>query len=209
MKLKATDTDERDGRFLLDAYSVITYPQTSDAPKWFVSFGSLLWYIRDRNQGKRLEGDLDVSLFEPVNARQLIGIANEFRFKLLGQIINDVTGAPFQIVLKHETGRVLDLYFWHETKKYYWHTYDFYNRGKKIPSEYVFKATPKRDMDGDVWKYLVCDRIPEFHFPHKYGALLDIWYPGWYVPDSRFGQSHAAKTVEIKSCKKIGKLDEC
>lgn len=201
-------TEEADVRFLLDVYNIVNFHWKNDPPRWFVSFGSLLWYIRDRNQNKKLEGDLDISLFSTVDAKHFTQMAEEFRFKPLGMVVNDVTNRPLQMSFKHvDTKRTLDLYFWYKGRKYYWHTYDYYGEKKKIPGKYVFKGTPISMMEGDLYQYLIYDRIAPFNFPQKYGTLLDTWYPGWYVPDAKFGQSIAVKQVTLKSCRELEKLD--
>jgi len=99
----------------------------------------------------------------------------------------------------------VDIFFWIKSGNNYWHTYDrkleFPKNG--IPSEYYFKATPALAFKGEPYRYVWEEIAVPINVPRLYGTLLDIWYPGWFIPDRNFGQSRAVKEVKVKSCKNL------
>ncbi len=176
--------------------------------RWFMGFGSVLYFIRDRNLKKPYEWDYDACVF-PKNEAEINNIMLSMEsngFILEKQVINDVTKCPFQLVYKHKrTQMCADLFMMFEAHGYYWHTYDYKMEfpANGIPSSYFFKGVGKEAFEGTPWKYVWEENIPPLYFPCKYGTLLDVWYPGWYIPDSRFGQSRYEKMIEVPNCIKL------
>jgi len=174
--------------------------------KWFMSFGALLYFIRDRNMGVKFEQDLDITVLGNISMKRLVQAMDEWGFRPKSKIVDDHTKRPFQIVFASETMPCfIDVFLWKKSGDYWWHTYDYYGEHPKngIPSKYIFKGTPEWAMKGEVYKYNWEEITGDMNFPCLYGSLLDIWYPGWFVVDKNFGQSHAAKTVKVKTCKKL------
>lgn len=180
-------------------------PQNSH--EWFISFGTLLYFLRDKPMGIKFKGDFDVSLIHgQIDHQRLITSFGEYGFVLKNKVVDDRTGIPFQLVFKSEQYKTsVDVYFWVKANGYWWHTYDYQNLFPKkgVLPNYIFKGTNKHAFEGDYSRYTWDDRIPALNLPKKYGTLLDIWYPGWFIPDRNFGQSHAEKTVELKTCKHL------
>jgi len=173
--------------------------------KWFLSYGTLLYYIRDFRMEKPYEWDYDVCLFN-ADAEAVMLSMESSGFHLHKKIVNDVTGEPFQLVYKHNRmEKYADLFFMFDVGGYTWHTYDFDMEMPEdgIPKNYRFKGVPSEYFEGEVFKYMWFDNIPKLPFPCKYGTLLDTWYPGWFIPDSNFGQSRCQRIVETKSCVKL------
>lgn len=175
----------------------------SEGPhRWFISYGALLWFIRDKNMKKKFRQDFDISIFEDSDLTMIERFFREFGIEKKSEFKNDQTGEPLKMVF--ESYKDIDIFMQIKANGYYWHTYDYYGEFRETPKKgYVFKGVPCRLMDGDTWKYSLDDRVPEVHLPQKYGSILDVWYPGWFIPDSRFGQSRAVKTVTLRNCKKL------
>jgi len=176
--------------------------------KWFISFGSLLYFIRDRNMGVNFEQDFDVSVLGECDYNRVIEFMGQWSFEVKRRILDDQTKEPLQLVFKSKSIHfVIDVYFWRKYNGYWWHTYDYYGEHPKNgkPSKYVFKGTPKDAMSGEPWKYNWEEITGDINFPKNYGTLLDIWYPGWFVPDANFGQSKAEKKITVKNCKHLDK----
>ena len=179
--------------------------------KWFISFGALLYFIRDKNMGVPFEQDLDVSVLGKCDHKRLIHFMEQWGYEVCGRTVNDQNKEPFQLVFKSQSIRFsIDVFFWKKYNDYWWHTYDYYGEHPKkgVPKKYVFKGTPAWAMKGDVWQYNWEEIAGNLSFPNLYGSLLDIWYPGWYVPDKNFGQSRG-KIVKTKNCKHLDKELKC
>ena len=179
--------------------------------KWFLSFGTLLYFIRDKNMGVPFEQDFDVSVLGPCDEKRIINFMGQWSFEVCNRILNDRTKEPLQLVFKSKSiPFCIDIFFWKKHNDYWWHAYDYYGEHPKsgIPKKYVFKGTPKRFFKGEVWKYNWTDLTGNLNFPNLYGTLLDYWYPGWFVPDKNFGQSKGT-TVKVKTCKDLDKELKC
>ena len=200
---------EETGQIVNRIYNIFTHTNEPENPtRWFISFGAMLYFLRgDKRMGKPFDGDFDISLLDRIPEPTLINNMESFGFTLEKKIINDITGEPFQMVFKGVDHLVkdirLDVFFWIRVGSYYWHTYDYHMEFKNRPREYVFKGTPATAFDGEFWEYTWEDIAPPLKFPCLYGTLLDIWYPGWFLPDPKFGQSKAAKIVKLKTCKNL------
>lgn len=172
---------------------------------WFVSFGSLLWFIRDKNMGKKFNTDLDISVLGQIPCKEVEQVFEQYNFCLVKKLVDDKTGLPLQMVFEYTVSQdqkfSLDLYFWVKTKRYWWHAYDYYLEEKKIPSKYVFKATDRRLMECKVEKMIWEEIAPPLKFPSLYGSLLDAWYPDWLTP--RKEMSKAAHVAKVKTCKNL------
>ncbi len=171
--------------------------------KWFVSFGSLLYLIRDKKHGIEFNQDIDVSVVGPHNFEKIDVSLRENGFERVSIIENDQNNEVLFADYKSPNGLSLDLFFWIETPGYLWHTYDYMREGKRNPSFYHFKAVPKYMMEGEPYKYIWFDEISPLKIPKYYGTLLDYWYPHWFIPDSDFGTSKTLYKVEVKTCNNL------
>jgi len=191
--------------------------------KCFLCFGSLLFFVRDKQF--RVDDDIDIGVIgnhEPVIA------AFSSMFTPISKVIDDITKKPYQMTFKsHLCSGSIDLYFWHKKEGYYWHTYNtmLEKIPAGIPSKYVFKGIPAACFDvspeiiakyqedirygramntNGTWSHLI-PQCPEegisMPLPFNYGWCLDVWYPSWCVKMPNFGVSEAAKTFTVKSCK--------
>jgi len=189
---------------IMNLSNCLNYKPGSEGPcRWFLSYGAVLWYIRDRNMGKPFKQDFDISIFDGDDFRHIEKFLAEFSFHKKSQFLNDKNGKPFKMVFGGGAFDI-DIFLQFKMNGYYWHTYDYYGEFKDIPRKgYVFKGIPCELFDADPYKYEWDERIPPVNFPPNYGHLLDIWYPGWFIPDARFGQSKAVKVVKTKNCKNL------
>lgn len=209
-KIKGGAMEEsEEGNLICKIYDAMN--NTNAQVSWFVAFGTLLYFIRDKNMGKKFKTDFDIAVFlTPGSNWNAFMLGMEERgFHKKRVIINDVTNQPLQAVFsREEVGFDFDLFFMIESGNYIWHTFDtkMENPRKGIPSEYVFKGVEKAAFHGGTIKYLWNDLSPGLNFPIKYGTLLDKWYPGWFIPDARFGQSKCDRIVKMSSCKDIKEL---
>jgi len=185
-----------DSEHVAQAVNVIgTVMNTLDV-KWFVSFGALLYFIRDKNMGIPFDQDFDISVLGDINREQLAQRFSEFGFPLKNKYPKK--GKPYQMVFKHHDILLsIDVFMWVEANGHWWHTYD------QGSSKFVWKGTPERMFRGDTYSYPWVDIVPDLRFPNLYGTLLDYWYPGWYVPDKQFGQSQG-KIVKLGDLKNLG-----
>ncbi|HUS90074.1 MAG TPA: hypothetical protein VMW91_12060 [Desulfosporosinus sp.] len=182
--------------------TILNHPYKREMPpRWFISFGALLYFLRDKKMGKKLRQDVDISVFEDAPVKNIIDSFTQYQFKVRTYMVDDVTNKPLHVVLKGYLD--VDIFIWIKANGYYWHTYDHDMSGEKVPKQYVWKGTPCELMDGEVWKYHWDERVSPLNFPRLYGSLMDYWYPGWYVPDARFGQSRCEKIVKLKTCKNL------
>ena len=190
-------------------------------PKWFISFGALLWFIRDRLLGVPLEQDIDISMFYGDLKRDyLIGKFREYGYELRDELLENYGRRPLKMTFKPTDPSLykvdIDIFFWIVGKKYCWHTYDMYNRGKTMLDEYQFKGTPREYLMGDTVSHVWEEIAPTVKLPEKYGSLLDTWYPpqrdadgkiipgtGWLVRNRKYGQSKCDATRNIKDCKNL------
>ena len=182
--------------------TIMNHPfKNEEPPTWFISFGTLLYFLRDKKRGVPFNQDIDISIFEDAPIKHIIDCFTQYDFKLKDLMINDVTKKPLHIVFKKDYS--IDIFVWIKSHSYYWHTYNHNMDRKKVPDKYVWKGTPCELMEGPVWKYYWDERVCPLNFPNKYGSLLDYWYQGWIIPDSRFGQSRAEKIMTLKTCKNL------
>jgi len=192
-------------------------------PKWFVSFGSLLWFVRDRLLGRPLEQDIDVSLeFGTFPRDHLISRMLDYNYKLSGEVLDNHLKYPLQMTFSPSREMYpvdIDVYFWVIGKKFAWHTYDVNHTKKIILNEYVFKGVPADYITAPTVSYVWEEIAPEVKFPSMYGSLLDYWYPpkkgtdgkflpntGWMVQDKQYGQSQAAAVKTLKTCKNMAEV---
>lgn len=164
--------------------------------KWFISFGSLLYLVRDR--GKPFNQDIDISIIGEHRFDRILNQLLNNGFTLTNRVINDVTKEPLFVELKSPSGIMVDVFFWIREGDNYWHTYDYMREKKEIPTTYVFKSLPAYMFDGAPYKTEF--EGVELNLPNKYGTLLDYWYPNWFIPDEEFGQSLCQTRKELKSC---------
>lgn len=166
----------------------VLLPNGETYQKWFISFGTLLYLVRDF--GKEYTTDIDVSVVDDYDPDRISYGLEQNGFVVQQKIIHSVTGEPLFIAYETSSGNHVDIFFWKKFNDYYWHTYDYnMERPDGIPRQYVFKGTPAHMFDGVPVKFKWFDLISDTKIPFKYGTLLDYWYPGWVTPDPDFGQS--------------------
>ena len=170
--------------------------------KWFASFGTLLYMIRDKNLGVEYTQDIDISIIAPYNQEKIISRFEEDGFQIVTIIRNDLTDEILFVDFKSPNGISLDLFFWIECNGHLWHTYDYWaeRNSNGIPGKYHFKSLPNWMVSGDPYKYQWFNEELEIKIPKLYGTLLDYWYPHWFIPDNEFGQSRTNKIIELKNC---------
>jgi hypothetical protein len=182
--------------------TIFNHPYSNERPyRWFVCFGALLYFLRDKKMGKKFDQDVDISVFEDMPMKNIINAFEQYSYKLKVCMINDVTKKPLHVVLKGY--KSIDVFVWVKANGYYWHTYNEDMSADKIPKQYLWKGVPCELMEGEYWRYYWDERVSPLNFPHLYGSLLDYFYPGWFVPDANFGQSRAEKVVRLKTCKNL------
>ena len=209
---------------LLSISTVFDQEYRADGNKhlWFVSFGTLLYFLRDKPLGRPFNTDFDISCrFGEISADELVVRFSGYGYCLKKKTVSDVDGRPFQMVFAPD-GSVdlpeidIDVFFWVGANGFMWHCYDFYNENKNIPTKYVFKGIPYEHFPKGVVSYSWDETANNLNFPEGYGGLLDDWYPpkrdandnavantGWIIQDRRFGQSKAEKIVTLNTCKNM------
>jgi hypothetical protein len=194
----------RDLMNLNSSLDVLT-PDGSKYIKWFLSFGSLLYAIRDKKNNIPFTQDIDISIVGTSDYERIKTSLQGNGFQINNYIKNDLTDEVLFADFKSKHGLNIDLFFWIEHNGFMWHTYDYMaeHPSDGIPGQYHFKGTPAWMMKGEPFKYRWFDNISPLKVPHLYGTLLDYWYPHWFIPDSEFGQSRAQITVEPKTCKNL------
>jgi len=169
--------------------------------KWFVSFGTLLYLIRDKKHGKEFDTDMDISIVGEHNFEQIDGNLKENGFEECTRIINDTTKSILFASYKSSNGLHLDLFFWIKVDNYYFHTYDYMRDSTDgRPSFYHFKSLPPYMFEGDTINYEWIESMSPLKIPALYGTLLDYWYPNWFTPDEDFGTSRCDEILEPKTC---------
>jgi hypothetical protein len=177
-----------------------------DGPNsWFVAFGALLYFIRDKRMNKPFATDLDICVpGEMVDASAMVKAFEQCKFKVEKHITID-DGKTLQVTFrKMHVPTDVDVFILHKRNGMYWHSGALNLEQTKdgtLP-QYTFKGIPC-ELIGETVKYKWNSRIEKVQFPAKYGSLLDTWYPGWYIPDSKFGQSRAPVVKVVKSMKEL------
>jgi hypothetical protein len=172
--------------------------------KWFVSFGTLLYLIRDKKHGKPFETDIDISIVGEHNFKHINDSLLNNEFKQNTCIRDSVTDEVYfaNYVSPHKLH--LDLFMWFEAGQNYWHTYDYMGDAKDgIPSFYHFKSTPKFMFEKETIKYNWFEDMSSVKIPALYGTLLDYWYPNWFKPMPDFGVSLCDVIYEPKNCENL------
>jgi len=167
-------------------------------PRWQLAFGALLYFIRDKNMGKPFNTDMDISLFHgDADPARVWRNMEHLGFRRGNQVV-DSAGDVLKMDFKNPMfGFSIDLFYWKRKDGFYWHTFD---SGMEFPKDgrlrkYVFKGTPCYLLDGDEWEYRWFDECDKVHLPRAYGAVLDYWYPGWFIVDKNFGYSRCTNTI--------------
>lgn len=193
---------------------------------WFYCFGTLLEFIRDRTI--TLKQDIDIGcIYGEADSNKIITTFENMGYKEEGILLEDVHKNPINV--KFFGGKeypTIDVYFWIPIGEKIYHAYDYYKEMRKIPSRYYLKgvdkslmmprketitaelATPNRSnvlTEKGAWRYDIFGDNSGYtvNCPFSYGALLDLWYPGWYIHDKNFGYSRAKYIKEIKSFKEL------
>ena len=190
---------EKDLRLIADILDC--YRPEEGYDDWFVSFGSLLYIVRDMKHGEDLEQDIDISLFKRNAYEEIRKELLDSGFLFQHHIKHDITGETLNAHFKSPDGLPLDIFVWIEHDGQFWHTYDYYLEKPEdgIPSSYHFKSCPINLLDG-THKIDFNINGDYLRVPKNYGTLLDYWYPNWFVPDKNFGVSKAETIKTLKSC---------
>ena len=180
----------------------VLLPNGEKYHKWFFSFGTLLYLIRDF--GKEYATDIDVSIIDDYDAQKIDYSLLQNGFVETQRIVDSVTNEPLFISYVTPRDNHVDLFFWKKVNNFYWHTYDYgMSRPRNgIPKNYTFKGTPAFMFDGDPIKFKWFDLISDVKIPALYGTLLDFWYPNWVKPDPEFGQSNSY-IVTTENCSNL------
>jgi len=205
-------------RAIADIFGDIKRKDQSN-PTWFVSFGTLLWYVRDRLLDRPFEQDFDISLiYGELRREELIERFKSQGYELDNELLDNYHRKPLQMTFKPKATGLwpadIDLFFWVIGQNYAWHSYDMFNRRQQVQDEYTFKATPKEIFTAPTVQMIWDEIAPPLSFPSKYGSLLDCWYPptkgpdgaylinsGWLFQNKQYGQSRAETMKTLKSCK--------
>jgi len=215
-------SDEATARMIQSVSDIFTQLECH----WFVAFGALLYFIRDKKMGVEFDTDMDIAVRQDeVSRSDIIGKMYEYGYELQKEVLDNHSRKPLQMVFVPNgmhagvLNTSIDVFFWVIGERYAWHTYDTYGKNQPILDSYTFKGTPKKLITGPtiqyVWEEIACP----LNFPSKYGSLLDIWYPptkdaegkyvqntGWLYPNRQYGQSRSAMTKTVQSCKGMGEL---
>lgn len=175
---------------------------TRDArARWFISFGSLLSFIRDNGN---LDSDWDISMFYGLEASAVERAVCSLGHFALSEKVMDPEGVlplkmTFTAVDPRMHGHNIDIFFWVETPLYYWHTYNFFQEKTADGrlSQYRFKGIPKEYFACADIRYIWPETKSEGVFPLQYGTVLDYWYPGWKLPMSQFGYDSTSMSRQI------------
>lgn len=179
--------------------------ESGGTPEWFISFGTLLGFIRER--GKNI-GDIDVSMFyEDGCGNQLINLMCQFNFKVNKKIVDPLLKDPLYVSFvpvdrKMYGDNHVDIFFWFKgADNRYYHTYDYEmtNPTGGPQKEYIFKGVDGDILRGASWHEVWPSLNQVVRLPSKYGSLLDYWYPGWMRKDEYFGQSKTEYFVRVKN----------
>jgi hypothetical protein len=191
--------------------------------KCFICFGTLLYFCRDKVF--RVDDDIDIGV---IGDPDYVAAVFSNIFVPIAKVIDDATGEPYQMTFKSSMCKgSIDVYFWHKKDGFYYHTYNV-SMEKSVSgklSKYTFKGTPASCFDAPpgvidryqddirygramtnngTWDHLL-PQCPEegisMPLPFGYGHCLDTWYPDWGVKRPQFGQSEAANTFTVKTCR--------
>jgi len=180
---------------------------TKDGPNsWFVAFGALLYFIRDKRMGKPFATDLDICVpAEMVNVPVMIKAFEGCKFTLQKHITID-NGTTLQATFRKPNGQVdVDVFLLHKCGGMRWHSGALNLERPGVDGsleKYTFKGVPE-SLFREIVKYTWNARVEKMQFPAQYGSLLDAWYPGWFIPDAKFGQSRAQIVQTVKSMKEL------
>jgi hypothetical protein len=216
-------SDEKFSR-LVNALHMVTENLRLKDSDWFLSFGTLLWFIRDLPRGLPLAGDFDISMgFGRISIENLRHAFEDFGYVLRKAIIPDNSPFPLQVTFRATSllypNIDIDIWFWVPYRDYYWHCGDFDNvaaLGTHTLPGYTLKGIPSKWIDGksNIFETLpneaiLSDIAPPMNLPKYYGTLLDYWYPAmkpggcWFNKVHNYGQSKCEKQLSIKSFSEI------
>jgi len=191
---------------------VIERSLSNNGRTYWLCFGPLINLIRDKSTDKM--DDIDVGVFyEDYKELDLANSFNKWGYTLRKKILDDQSKYPLYYSFKHPDFPPVDVFLWYEHNGIYYHTYDYHQEKRTIPSEYVFKGVPvelfpKRGIhpahDVNITRtFFGKKREPMFNFeiniPSKYGELMDFWYPNWLIEKEM--QSMSPYVVKMKSTK--------
>ena len=170
--------------------------------RWHISFGTYLYFVRDKAQKAVPDDDFDVCFFYgDVDDATVKRNLESFQFKLVDVLRDDVHNKALHMTfeptedLKSRVGdKVLDVYFWYKHGKQYYHCY------QKVHGKYEMKGIDCDKIDG-MWKLYWFEDMFPVYVPYGQGAVLDEWYPCWMVRDKNFGVSKCKYTLYLDSFK--------
>jgi len=199
-----------------------TIPQGNKA-KAFLSFGALLWYVRDMPRKLPFDTDLDMSfVYGQIDFEAFCGNLSGYGYKLKKCLA--YKGYPLQAVFAPHSPQLrgqpgpkteIDCWFWIKANGFYWHCGDFDNGGSKF---FTFKGIPDKWIDGksDIFETIQggatpSDIAPTLNIPVFAGTLFDYWYPPkraelsgvtapipgtqWFTKNPMYGQSRTEKVI--------------
>lgn len=176
--------------------------------RWQLAFGTLLYFIRDKELKYPYEQDIDISMFydDGIDTAKLIRFFESHQLRMTKHIKDDVHNRtlylsfyPEKDLLNRLPACGIDIFFWYKYDNYYYHTYG---------EDKIFKGIPCSYLDGKEWKYLWWEDGLPIYLPHNYGACLDYWYPDWYTKRKNFGTSKSKRIVRLKSIRDFPKTKD-
>ncbi|MCP3683512.1 MAG: LicD family protein [bacterium] len=168
-------------------------------PYFFLAYGSLLGYVREKGMITD-DSDMDVGILaDKVDKGQIDHFIRALRDKGLYTArethqVNPASGKHWWTSIKnHGEGMKCCNWFQFEFKGWLWHHKGPGARIKGAPAEY-FKIGPEIEFLGT-----------KIHIPKFSGALCDFWYPDWLTKrsGSSFGIDMKVKNWKDKSTWKI------
>ena len=191
---------------LIKSIRSIKYIMDSNRTKWFVCFGVMLGILRDKQAPP--DNDIDIGVYyEDYDFERIKRSFAKMGYAPNKIIYPDTGGQPLYSHYQHSSFPDICLFAWYLHKEIRYHTYDYYEEGKKVLKKYRFKGIKAEYLDETIQVPMDKKRVVpggEIVFPKKYGSCLDEWYPNWLEP--RKEQSHSKYIVELKSMKEWKKI---
>jgi hypothetical protein len=185
-----------------------TRSTNQDRCRWHLSFGTHLYYMRDRTTRPYPEADIDICLFyEEMDDAVLTKNFGSFQFELVDELRDDTQKKALHQIfrpvkdLARDVGDAsLDIYYWYPHGRNYYHCY------QKTGGRYEMKGIEKHKID-PLWQHYWKEESYPVYLPYAIGGVLDSWYPGWFKRDRNFGVSKSKYMVYLDSFKQWNKDD--
>lgn len=213
--------DEKTQKKLKVALNISTLFDSSGV-KWFLCFGTLLSFVRDKKFN--IDQDVDIGV---IGSGNYIASLVRTRHEINHVVRDDHTQEIVNFNYIDGNNVVIDVFVWRKWGGMCWHTYDTLMQNTKsgFLSEYVwkgirssvFETDPKviekrqqdlkygRVMKSDgTWRHALPEcpgEGVELCLPDNYGSFLDYAYPDWCTERKQFGVSECEAIKKVKTCK--------